>query len=199
MITNTTIKQKEVIQNTKKCIIDVASQLFSEYSYLGVSMSDIAKKLNITKAALYYHFTGKAEVYEKVLDDILNDLGFVIKQSANETTIEKKMYKLVTNYLDFGCKKKNFIKVLMSNLSPNNLKITKHITQFRKEIINLLYPITREISKNKKINKKVDIRLLTSMLTSMMDGLILEHSILNKKMNSKKVSSQIITVFFDNC
>jgi len=33
---------------------------------LGVSISDIAKKLNITKAALYYHF-GKAEIYEKSL------------------------------------------------------------------------------------------------------------------------------------
>ena len=31
-------------------------------------MNDITKKLNITKAALYYHFTGKEEVrlYDKL-------------------------------------------------------------------------------------------------------------------------------------
>ncbi|MCK5459726.1 helix-turn-helix transcriptional regulator, partial [Candidatus Parcubacteria bacterium] len=48
---------KHGLNNAKKNIIKAARGLFSEYSYLGVSMSDIAKKLNITKAALYYHFT----------------------------------------------------------------------------------------------------------------------------------------------
>ena len=63
----TIAKQPEgVIQDTKKYITDTARRLFSEFSYLGVSMNDIAKKLNITKAALYYHFTGKAEIYRKV-------------------------------------------------------------------------------------------------------------------------------------
>ncbi|MFZ2975824.1 MAG: TetR/AcrR family transcriptional regulator [Candidatus Moraniibacteriota bacterium] len=71
----TIAKQPEdVIQDTKKYIIDTARQFFSEYGYLGVSMNDIAKKLNITKAALYYHFTGKAEIYEKVLNEVFNPL-----------------------------------------------------------------------------------------------------------------------------
>jgi len=61
----TTITSEVIVQNTKKCIIDTARRFFSEYNYLAVSMSDIAKKLNITKAALYYHFTSKAEIYQK--------------------------------------------------------------------------------------------------------------------------------------
>lgn len=41
----TIIKQPEdAIQGTKKYIIDTACRLFSEFSYLGVSMNDIAKK-----------------------------------------------------------------------------------------------------------------------------------------------------------
>ncbi|MCK5510631.1 helix-turn-helix transcriptional regulator, partial [Candidatus Parcubacteria bacterium] len=60
--------EQDIIQDTKKQIISIARQLFSDYSYLGVSMSDIAKKVNITKEALYYHFTGKVEIYQEVLD-----------------------------------------------------------------------------------------------------------------------------------
>ena len=45
-----------ISEGSKKYITDTARRLFSEFSYLGVSMNDIAKKLNITKAALYYHF-----------------------------------------------------------------------------------------------------------------------------------------------
>ena len=112
--------QKDIIQGTKKHVIEVARRLFSEYSYLGVSMSDIARKLNITKAALYYHFTGKTEIYKKVLDEVFNNLNSSISQVFNEETTEKKLQKLIRNYLDFGFKEKNLIKALILKLPPAN-------------------------------------------------------------------------------
>ena len=193
----TIAKQPEdVIQDTKKYIIDTARCLFSEFSYLGVSMNEIAKKLNITKAALYYHFTGKAEIYEKVLDNVFNDLSLFIAQASNEATIDKKLHKLIKNYLDFGFKEKNLIKALMLKLSPADDQITKRITQLRERVANLIQPIIEEVFASKKLTKKVDVGLLTSLLTSMMDGLLLEYSFLNKKINSAKISDQIIAVLF---
>ena len=193
----TIAKQPEdVIQDTKKYITDTARRLFSEFSYLGVSMNDIAKKLNVTKAALYYHFTGKAEIYEKVLDNVFNDLSLSIAQASNEATIDKKLHKLIKNYLDFGFKEKNLIKALMLKLSQADDQITKRITQLRERVANLIQPIIEEVFASKKLTKKVDVGLLTSLLTSMMDGLLLEYSFLNKKINSAKISDQIIAVLF---
>jgi len=193
----TIAKQPEdVIQDTKKYITDTARRLFSEFSYLGVSMNDIAKKLNITKAALYYHFTGKAEIYEKVLDNVFNDLSLSIAQASNEATIDKKLHKLIKNYLDFGFKEKNLIKALMLKLPPADDQITKRITQLRERVVNLIQPVIEEVFASKKLTKKVDVGLLTSLLTSMMDGLLLEYSFLNKKINSAKISDQIIAVLF---
>ncbi|PIU98784.1 hypothetical protein COS60_01155 [Candidatus Wolfebacteria bacterium CG03_land_8_20_14_0_80_39_317] len=193
----TIAKQPEdVIQDTKKYITDTARRLFSEFSYLGVSMNDIAKKLNITKAALYYHFTGKAEIYEKVLNDVFNDLSLSIAQASNEAAIDKKLHKLIKNYLDFGFKEKNLIKALMLKLSPADDQITKRIAQLRERVANLIQPIIEEVFASKKLTKKVDAGLLTSLLTSMMDGLLLEYSFLNKKINSAKISDQIIAVLF---
>ena len=191
-----TTHPEDVIQDTKKYIIDTARQFFSEYSYLGVSMSDIAKKLNITKAALYYHFTGKAEIYEKVLDEVFDDLSLTIDKALSETTVNKKMYKLIKNYLDFGFKEKNLIKAVVLKLSPADKPITKHIAKLREQIANSIQPLMEEILASKNLTNKVDSRLLASMLTSMMDGLLLEYSFLNKKINSAKVSDQIIAVLF---
>ena len=191
-----TKQPEDVIQDTKKYITDTARRLFSEFSYLGVSMNDIAKKLNITKAALYYHFTGKAEIYEKVLDNVFNDLSLSIAQASSEAAIDKKLHKLVKNYLEFGFKEKNLIKALMLKLSPGGDQITKRITQARERIANLIQPIIEEVFSSKKLTKKVDAGLLTSLLTSMMDGLLLEYSFLNKKINSAKISDQIIAVLF---
>jgi len=193
----TIAKQPEdVIQNTKKYITDTARRLFSEFSYLGVSMNDIAKKLDITKAALYYHFTGKAEIYGKVLDNVFNDLSLSIAQASNEATIDKKLHKLIKNYLDFGFKEKNLIKALMLKLSPAGDQITRRIAQLRERVANLIQPIIEEVFASKKLTKKVDAGLLTSLLISMMDGLLLEYSFLNKKINSAKISDQIIAVLF---
>ena len=186
----------DVIQDTKKYIIDTARQFFSEYSYLGVSMNDIAKKLDITKAALYYHFTGKSEIYEKVLGEVFDDLSLTIADAMNEAMIDKKLYKLIKNYLDFGFKEKNLIKALMLKLSPADDQITKHITNLREQVANLIQPVMEEVLVSKKLTNKVDSRLLTSMLTSMMDGLLLEYSFFNKKINSAKISDQIIAVLF---
>lgn len=189
-------QQENIIQGTKRNIIEIARHLFSEYSYLGVSMSDIAKKLNITKAALYYHFTGKAEIYKEVLDEVFIGLNLVITKATHKKTTEKKLFALVKNYLDFGLKEKNLIKALMLKLSPANHQISRYIIELRERAVDLIQPIVKEVFAHKKTVKKIDNRMLASLLMGMMDGLLLEYSLLNKKINSARVSNQIIAVLF---
>lgn len=191
------ILRKEHFQGTEKRILETARRLFSDYSYLGVSMSDIAKKLNITKAALYYHFTGKGEIYEKVLDRVFNSLCLSITEALNEKTAERKLEKLIKNYLDFGLREKNFIKALMLKLSPADPQIRRHIIQLREEATDLIQPLIEEMIVRKKLSQRVNSKLVTSLLTGMMDGLLLEYSFLNKKIDPEKVSSQIIKVLFN--
>jgi len=71
-IMETIAEQSEnIVGDTKKYIINAARQLFSKYSYLGVSMNDIAQKLDITKAALYYHLSAKPRFTKKFLTAFL--------------------------------------------------------------------------------------------------------------------------------
>lgn len=189
-------KQKNIVRRTREDIIEVASHLFSEYTYLGASMSDIAKKLNITKAALYYHFKSKAEIYKKVLDKIFSELKSSITVASGEKTIDKKLYRLIKNYLDFGFREKNLIRALILKLSPGSSVINKNIIHLREEIVNLIQPLINEMILNKKITGKADSNLVTSLLTGMMDGLLLEYSFLGKKIDSEKISNQIIALLF---
>ena len=191
---NIKTRKQDIIQDTKKQIIDIARQLFSDYSYLGVSMSDIAKKVNITKGALYYHFTGKVEIYQEVLDEVFAGLSLVIVEASNKKNTKDKLFALVKNYLDFGFKEKNLIKALTLKLSPANSQLNKYIVTSREQTIDLIQPIIKEVFVDKKTIKKIDSRMLSSLLMGMMDGLLLEYSLFNKKINSEKVSNQIIAV-----
>jgi len=47
-------------EDTRQRILDVASELFVERGYDATSLREIAERLGVTKAALYYHFASKA-------------------------------------------------------------------------------------------------------------------------------------------
>ncbi|MCE5328731.1 TetR/AcrR family transcriptional regulator [bacterium] len=187
---------KNIVQDTRKNIIDVARRLFSEYTYLGVSMSDIAKRLNITKAALYYHFVSKAEIYENVLTEVFNNLKSLIAEALSEETVDKKLHKFVKNYLDFGLKEKNLIRAFMLKFFPAESKIQNCIFQFRKQVDEIIQPIIKDALINKRLPQNVDYQLFTSLFLSMMDGIILDYSFLNKKIESDKIADQIIAALF---
>jgi len=159
-------------------------------------MSDIAKKLNITKAALYYHFRSKAEIYRKVLDRIFSELKSSIEDALGGETIDIRLYRLIKNYLDFGLKEKNLIRALMLKISPRRSGINKHIAMLREEVVKLIQPLVKEVISNKRNTKKIDSYLVASLLTGMMDGLILEYSFLEKEIDSEKISNHIISIIF---
>ncbi len=193
------VKQpRNIIQDTRNYIINTARRFFSEYSYSSVSMNDIAKKLNITKAALYYHFTGKAEIYEEVINIVFNDLNFVLTKisKSNESANGKKLQKMIKNYLDFGINEKNIIKAVVLKLPSEDDKVQKHIVKLRKKIIDIIQSVVEETLKSKNLTKKIDSRSLTSLLHNIMDGALLESYLLDNKINSTKISNKVVSILF---
>jgi AcrR family transcriptional regulator len=49
-------------RDTRQRILDVALELFIEQGYDGTSLRQIAERLGVTKAALYYHFASKEDL-----------------------------------------------------------------------------------------------------------------------------------------
>ena len=56
-----------MVGETKERILETALELFAQSGYLGTSMSDIAARLGITKAALYKHYAGKQEILDRIV------------------------------------------------------------------------------------------------------------------------------------
>ena len=52
---------------TKERILETALELFAQSGYFGTSMSDIAARLGITKAALYKHYAGKQKILDRIV------------------------------------------------------------------------------------------------------------------------------------
>jgi AcrR family transcriptional regulator len=56
--------------DTRRRIQDVALTLFAEHGYEKTSLREIAEHLDVTKAALYYHFKTKEDILISVVDDL---------------------------------------------------------------------------------------------------------------------------------
>ena len=55
---------------TRDRLIDIATRLFSERGFYGVSIAEIADEAEITKQSLLYHFGSKGNLYEAVIRTI---------------------------------------------------------------------------------------------------------------------------------
>jgi AcrR family transcriptional regulator len=56
-------------EDTEKRIIQAALELFVRNGYHGTSISDITKKVGLSKGALYAHFSSKGELMLRIIDE----------------------------------------------------------------------------------------------------------------------------------
>ena len=61
--------------NTRQQILSVAKRLFIQQGYHGLAMRQISEALGVTKAALYYHFKDKEELFMAILESYLDEMG----------------------------------------------------------------------------------------------------------------------------
>ncbi len=68
------------VKPRKEEILEVATTLFAERGYDGTSMNDVAGRVGMRKASLFYHFATKDALYEAVLDRIVREVGESLSQ-----------------------------------------------------------------------------------------------------------------------
>lgn len=77
--------------DTRQRIQDVAMDLFAEQGYEKTSLREIAERLDVTKAALYYHFKTKEEILVGVFDDVMQPIDELIEWGRHQPhTLETK-------------------------------------------------------------------------------------------------------------
>jgi TetR/AcrR family transcriptional regulator, mexJK operon transcriptional repressor len=68
---------------TRAVVVRAAAELFYQRGYAAVSISDIAAAVGVTKATLYYYFTGKDAIYAAVMSWTLTSIAAAIRSLAH--------------------------------------------------------------------------------------------------------------------
>jgi AcrR family transcriptional regulator len=80
--------------DTRQRILDVALTLFTEQGYDGTSLREIAQKLGVTKAALYYHFESKDDIL-LALHMRLHEMGKDALMAMSKEHVTLKLWREV--------------------------------------------------------------------------------------------------------
>ena len=76
-------------------IIAAATELFGAKGFSDVSMQDVARAAGVTKAALYYHFADKSDLYTTVALARIVSIHEAMDAAANEGgTLEERLVRL---------------------------------------------------------------------------------------------------------
>jgi len=130
--------------DTRARIQQVALELFAEQGYERTSLREIAERLRVTKAALYYHFKSKEDIVRSFTEDYFCQLDALIAwgrdQPPTAATGHEVLQRYITILLD-GSEVFLFLERNQASLSSSDGK--KHrFEQFRPRLNALVQIIT---------------------------------------------------------
>ncbi|MCX5060484.1 TetR/AcrR family transcriptional regulator [Streptomyces sp. NBC_00201] len=86
--------------DTRQRIQDVALELFAEQGYEKTSLREIAERLDVTKAALYYHFKTKEEILVSIFEDLSQPIVELIEWGGKQPQTLETKHEIIRRYSD---------------------------------------------------------------------------------------------------
>ncbi|MGC0375831.1 AcrR family transcriptional regulator [Streptomyces sp. SAI-229] len=84
--------------DTRQRIQDVALELFAEQGYEKTSLREIAERLDVTKAALYYHFKTKEEILVGIFEDLSRPMEDLIEWGRHQPHSLETKQEIIRRY-----------------------------------------------------------------------------------------------------
>ncbi len=158
-------------KDTKKRILYTSLDLFSKNGYTGVSIRQIARKLEIRESAIYNHYNSKEEIFSAILkefksrsiantiltDDLLEEL------SDPEKFLKSFTKRLIDHWN--SDEERKFMRLLMMEqftiIGANELSMTNYMNELRSIYKTIFSEMIKE-----KIIKDYDPQVLIDQITA---------------------------------
>ena len=101
--------------DTRARIQAVAIELFSEQGYDKTSLREIAERLDVTKAALYYHFKSKEDIIRSLIDDYFGQVDALVRWGKRQRRTPARRTEILSRYLDMVIDSQHIYRMLQQN------------------------------------------------------------------------------------
>jgi AcrR family transcriptional regulator len=101
--------------DTRAEIRDTALELFAARGYRATSLREIAERLGITKAALYYHFPSKADLVRELVRPLFDDVEALLAAAERDGVPDRRA--LLGGYLDVSVRHHRLYTAVLTDVA----------------------------------------------------------------------------------
>jgi AcrR family transcriptional regulator len=113
--------------DTRQRIQSVALELFAEQGYDKTSLREIAERLGVTKAALYYHFKSKEDIVASLVEDYFAEIDELIAWGRTQPRTPAARAEFLTRYFEIIYNGSGVFRMIQHNqASVNSLSAAKN-------------------------------------------------------------------------
>jgi AcrR family transcriptional regulator len=130
--------------DTRARIQRVALELFAEQGYDKTSLREIAERLDVTKAALYYHFKSKEDIVRSLVEDYMGQVDALIAWAKTQPRTPQTRGEILRRYVQIVAEGSDVFRMLHHNQAAvNSLAAAKERgSVFRERMTGLVEAIT---------------------------------------------------------
>jgi AcrR family transcriptional regulator len=131
--------------DTRQRIQTVALELFAEQGYDKTSLREIAERLDVTKAALYYHFKSKEDIVASLVQDYFGQMDDLIAWGRTQPRTPETRAQVLNRYYRIVADGSSVFRMLQHNqASVNSLAHAKNRSELFRERMDALVGVLTE-------------------------------------------------------
>jgi TetR/AcrR family transcriptional regulator, acrAB operon repressor len=174
-------KTKEEAEETRRSILLAALDVLAEKGYSRATFVDIAKRIGMTKGAVYWHFKHKPSLLAALIQEMQKREEALVAEQVSEVT---SLDDLKADFLsrirvltqDAQCRKFGFFVLLQMEWSVEVMAaVREEMTRFREEPFAEIQYILAAAKSRGQIAEHVDIKVASDILVSTWIGLLMAH------------------------
>jgi AcrR family transcriptional regulator len=152
-------------------VLLVAARTFTERGYDGTSMDELARKLGITKSAIYHHVTGKHELLRLATDRALDGLSAVIAEAAAvDGPAIDRLEHVVRRSVEVLVDELPYVTLLLR--VRGNTTVERRALARRREIDHAISALVAQAEAEGDVRTDVDPALTARLLFGMVNSLV---------------------------
>jgi AcrR family transcriptional regulator len=149
-------------------ILDGATRLFVAYGYRGVAMREIAEAVGVSKAALYYHFKDKEDLFLAILTANLDGIERLVRAARTAATTRARIGGMTRALFAQAPAQRAIIRLASQEMAHMSQEARAAFGQlYQKKFIGQIEAILSDGIGHGEL-RAVDVRLATWLLLGMM-------------------------------
>lgn len=156
----------------KREILHTLAQMLESPAAERITTAALAARLDVSEAALYRHFTGKAQMFEGLIDFIEGSLfGLINRITSEEKSAVRQIEAIVSLLLGFAQKNRGMTRVLIGDALVNEEeRLQSRINQVHDRIEAALKQALRFGVTQQEFLAELDVTAQANLLMSFVTG-----------------------------